>query len=856
MAARVSNRVIAERIDELETFIEDSLTEAVSANASWKDPLTLTLALGDGEDEYSVDQIREAARNCYEAYHANALIRRAVNVKSHFVWGRGVTITSDQVEVNAVLTDWLERNQGELGHLGRVEKEIQAQIGGNLFLLCQVDDLGAVEVVTVPISEIAGYLRDPKNPRKVWYWKRTFTEYTVQKDGTSTGKSQTYWYPALGHNPEKQPKTIGGTPVVWTDRLHHAPLPRAGKGVYGLPAIVAGIPWGKAYTQHLSNVASINAALATFAWKATGANPAAARAVADVVDRQKRTPIPTGSTLASTPGVTMEPIRTAGVATSADEARRFALMVCSDTDVPEHILLGDPSTGNLATTKTMERPLELAVLDRQAWWVDTLTLLGSFAVEARVLAQGFAPLTGKVEIDDWGRRQVLVSVRRVVKDHETDREVTEARAAKAAPGTKATKKEAADANLGPVQEEVAEVTVEFPAILEHDPVSEVAAIISAATAGTGSLAGIMDRATFQRLLLRAINIPNVDDAIAEMDDEDIARQVERHENPPELELARQAQAAKLGGEEPDEDEDAPPAKKGVKKPTKRSRDKDVEEGIEESLSAVATALQEVARTALVETGGPVQEDHWVTLKDGRHVLIKGEAPPMPADTPDGPVEEKVPLEPGDPGYLPVDEWRREEDSDLRGYLRTNGDDPGEPWTPYRYDKTLSLEERDMVNTYTTEAHNDINNYWREVAKGNPEPGEPYVVGLTPGLDAAIDKGRVIEGHRIYRGVGDGTGAKLFNARVGDTYTDAGFQSWSLSVRTSKDFCSRVAGNAGYRVMLRAITRAGEPARYVDDQEFEIIYPRNKKWKIVRRSVVGKGMMGLKTLVVDVIQVED
>jgi hypothetical protein len=647
MAARVSNRVIAERIDELETFIEDSLTEAVSANASWKDPLTLTLALGDGEDEYSVDQIREAARNCYEAYHANALIRRAVNVKSHFVWGRGVTITSDQVEVNAVLTDWLERNQGELGHQGRVEKEIQVQIGGNLFLLCQVDKLGAVEVVTVPIAEIAGYLRDPRNPRKVWYWKRTFTEYTVQKDGTSTGKAQTYWYPALGYNPTKQPKTIGGTPVQWTDRLHHAPLPRAGTGVFGLPAVVAGIPWGKAYTQHLSNVASINAALATFAWKATGANPAAARAVADVVDRQKRTPIPTGSTLASTPGVTMEPIRTAGVATSADEARRFALMVCSDTDVPEHILLGDPSTGNLATTKTMERPLELAVLDRQAWWVDTLTLLGSFAVEARVLADGFAPLTGKVELDDWGRRQVLVSVRRVVKDRETDREVTEARAAKAAPGTKATSQEAADANLGPVQEEVAEVTVEFPAILEHDPVSEVAAIISAATAGTGSLAGIMDRATFQRLLLRALNIPNVDDAIAEMDDEDIARQVERHENPPELELARQAQAAKLGGEEPDEDEDAPPAKKGAKKPTKRSRDNDVEEGIEESLSAVATALQEVARTALVEAD--VQEDHWVTLKDGRRVYIKDKgapespAEPAPEQPTPGPAEPDTPV---------------------------------------------------------------------------------------------------------------------------------------------------------------------------------------------------------------------
>ena len=312
----------------------------------------------------------------------------------------------------------------------------------------------------------------------------------------------------------------------------------------------------------------------------------------------------------------------------------------------------------------------------------------------------------------------------------------------------------------------------------------------------------MDRATFQRLLLRALNIPNVDDAIAEMDDEDIARQVERHENPPELELARQAQAAKLGGEEPDEDEDAPPAKKGVKKPTKRSRDKDVEEGIEESLSAVATALQEVARTALVEAD--VQEDHWVTLKDGRHVLIKGDE-----DLPDG-----APVLHG---------WTNEDVFAMRKYL----DEHPNEWTPHHLDNDLTDFERSELKRWQGGFHREITGSYMAV-----EAGTATRSPAMDALESAIEKaGAVEEGHTIYHGVRGVSAEKLWSATVGDIVSEPGPCAFSLNPDQALVFSSPPYTDQWENPIIRYVTRWDESARFMDDGEFEILYPPKKRFRV-------------------------
>jgi hypothetical protein len=493
--ARVSNRQILEALTETRSLLSSNFSEAVGS--SFSDPLAAAYKL-NGKEFFGLDDVREAATKCYECYHGNPLFRRAVNIRAQYIFGRGVSIDSPQAEVKAAIVDFLARNARALGHQGRMEMQTTAMLDGNLFLLCQTDDMGAVTVRQVPLDEIVGSLRDPDDYRTVWYWKRTYLEYPKKADGTyGVGASVTKYYPALGHEVPASDRLekIDGIPVVWTAPIHHAPLPRVGRELFAMPPFISALPWATAYSHFLSNIASIAAALARFAWKATAKTPAGARALKTAMGTGTGDRIPTASTLTSTEGVTLEPVKTSGVTTNADEGERFMLMFASGTDTPGHLLSCNPDTGNLATTKTMERPFELAVLDGQRWWEDLIETLVTYAVRCRVVAEGFLPLQGVAEIDDYGRKRVMVTVTRTNDDGAQE----------------------------PALEE-AIVAVTFPSVLEHDMVQEVAAIIDAATLKGLSPAGVMDTATLQRLLLSALNIADPDDAIADMDQEDIAAQ--------------------------------------------------------------------------------------------------------------------------------------------------------------------------------------------------------------------------------------------------------------------------------------------------------------------------------------------
>ena len=52
------------------------------------------------------------------------------------------------------------------------------------------------------------------------------------------------------------------------------------------------------------------------------------------------------------------------------DSRLFTLQVCAATGVPETILTGDPSTGNLATAKELTGPFMMLIEGRQSMWAD------------------------------------------------------------------------------------------------------------------------------------------------------------------------------------------------------------------------------------------------------------------------------------------------------------------------------------------------------------------------------------------------------------------------------------------------------------------------------------------------------
>ena len=82
----------------------------------------------------------------------------------------------------------------------------------------------------------------------------------------------------------------------------------------------------------------------------------------------------------------MEPIKTAGATTKADDGDKLVHMVSAATGIFYHYLVGDPSTGNLATAKSMERPMELQFKNRQKLWIDVYTNILNYAIDQSIIA--------------------------------------------------------------------------------------------------------------------------------------------------------------------------------------------------------------------------------------------------------------------------------------------------------------------------------------------------------------------------------------------------------------------------------------------------------------------------------------
>jgi hypothetical protein len=157
------------------------------------------------------------------------------------------------------------------------------------------------------------------------------------------------------------------------------------------------------------------------------------------------------------------------------------LMVCSATGINEPYLTGDPSTGNLATAKSMERPMELQFEARQHLWSSVLeNILGYVVDQAAIAPNGPLHTGATVEEDDDGDKFVTL---------------------------------ATDPDTGEPTDRTVEVV--FPPILEHSITEQVDAIVHAATLKGAPAAGVMPIKHVSLLLLDALGEPNAHDLVEE-----------------------------------------------------------------------------------------------------------------------------------------------------------------------------------------------------------------------------------------------------------------------------------------------------------------------------------------------------
>lgn len=467
---RETNTILIERLAELELALEDVSYMRLAA---------------DGDRDFSRDGLRKIGRQARMYWLKNPVIRRGVALKTSFVFGQGLSLQASDPDVNEVIQAfWADpKNQAALtSHQALMEQEDSLQLEANAFFaLFTHPATGRVRVRTIAFDEIEDVISDPDDALSPWFYQRNFARKAFNAaTGTHDVAQVTEYHPDWRYRPADKVEAIGGKPVRWDAPIYHVAVNRLPGMRWGVSEVYAALDWARAYREFLENWASIVAAYARFAWQAKTKGGAAQ--VASVKTRlntalsasngAETNPAPAvASTFIGNAGVSMEPVRTAGATTSAEDGRRLLLMVCAALGVYEHYF-GDPSTGNLATAKSMERPMELMFLARRMLWADVLTAILRYVIEQNALAPG-GQLPGTLTENEYGEPVV---------------------------------------DLGDLD---IHIDFDFPPLLEKDVEAQVRAIISAATLDGKTPAGL-DLKTTTRMLLVALGEDDIDQLLEDL----------------------------------------------------------------------------------------------------------------------------------------------------------------------------------------------------------------------------------------------------------------------------------------------------------------------------------------------------
>lgn len=483
-----------ERLAELELALEDT---------GW-------LRFATGQDyEFSRAGLKKMMRLARFSYLKNPLIRNAVEVQKHYVWGQGVHIASQIDPVDELIQAFMndKNNARELfSHVARMGREVQLTVEGNLFFVLFANvSTGFVRVKSVKVDQITQIICNPENEHEPWFYQRTWTPAQAADwsdlPANNEAREKNVLYPDYrlisegdySSVPSPRPTKFQGMDIAWDQPMYHVKVGGLPDMRFGVPEIYAALDWARAVKEDLEDYATVKRALARFAWNLVVKGGKAAvtsaktklsttMAVDDQDFKELNPPAVTGSTfIGAKEAAELQPMRTAGSQPSPDEGRRLWLMAAAGSGIPEVMLAEDADVGNYATSKSLDRPTELKMRDRQTLWADVIRDLIDYCIDSTVKAPS-GKLPGKVVEDPYtGEEKVLLA-----DDPETGEEMSR------------------------------EIEVTFPAILQKDVLPHVQAIVQAATLNGQASAGTIDDRTVAKLLLGALGEDEINDMLDEL----------------------------------------------------------------------------------------------------------------------------------------------------------------------------------------------------------------------------------------------------------------------------------------------------------------------------------------------------
>lgn len=326
---------------------------------------------------FTMESLKTNAEVLRSILTANPTIKKAVNARYGYVWGRGVTLKNAPKKAldNA-------RNDSVLfSDVAHWQLEAALATDGNVWV---ARDSRTSEFFLVPMDQLGGYISDPNDPTRVQYWLRSYTQQTKNySQGNSNPDHIEVFYPAADYT-GPIPARIDGITVDRNIRITHVTANRQSGWLLGVPDLFAAMFWTKAHKELFEAGTTFVKAQGKFASKVVSKTAAgAANAAARVADSPRRDEsgqvLDYGGTAVMSGGLDMQLMgkMSGGVDFKAFEP--VAGLIAAGLGIPLRVLLGDADSEE----KSLEQStVDEMVLRQKLWGWFYKTIFAPTKVEA------------------------------------------------------------------------------------------------------------------------------------------------------------------------------------------------------------------------------------------------------------------------------------------------------------------------------------------------------------------------------------------------------------------------------------------------------------------------------------------
>lgn len=335
---------------------------------------------GEEAKELSLKTVKQIASVARAMNAVNPFVKRGVNARISYVWGRGVKF--DGVEG---IKDQFSTNRSKMFSPQAYEElERVLATDGNAFTALPIKE----EVKGVPTSsfrvildQITNVVSNPLDLEEIWYYQRT---YKVVVTNRETGEQETQeeikWYASMGYY-QKLKKLGKNLPKRWNKHgveqnyvMQHTAVNKQVGWRWGVPDILPVIYWAKAYKEYLEDNAMLVKAYSRLAWQVRVPNANAGNvASAQVMAPPTRDPLTgeirnVGGTFVGTHEVA--PVPASGSNVDFSNGSALASAIAAGLEVSKVVILSDSGSSNRAAEEGLDLPTLKAMESRQQLHVE------------------------------------------------------------------------------------------------------------------------------------------------------------------------------------------------------------------------------------------------------------------------------------------------------------------------------------------------------------------------------------------------------------------------------------------------------------------------------------------------------